>query len=81
MYIVFVKLDVVYVKSNEKSGFRGSDGSPMWHSRTPKVRKRGSKDDNAETLPHWQATAQIRRDNAMQAVGEPWNPVRAHSIT
>lgn len=32
LYIVFIKLDVVYVKLNEKSGFLCSEVSPIFYS-------------------------------------------------
>lgn len=37
LYIVFIKLEDVYVKLNEKSGFLGSDVSPIFYSRIKKI--------------------------------------------
>ena len=41
LYTVFIKLDVVYVKLNEKSGFLCSEVSPILYSRIKRAIKQG----------------------------------------
>lgn len=52
LYTVFIKLEDIYVKLNEKSGFLSSDVSPILYSRIKKVTKKGSKGDIVQILLH-----------------------------
>lgn len=60
LYIVFIKLEDVYVKLNEKSGFLGSDVSPIFYSRIKKVITKGSKGDTVQILLHSQVIVRIK---------------------